>query len=54
MGRGKKAGTKIELTDEEVELLVRVLMKHRNTLPSYLLSMRDEVRILTALLDKLS
>lgn len=54
MGSGKKAGAKIDLTEEEIELLVRVLKKHRNTLPSYLLSMRDEVRIIGELLEKLT
>ena len=50
MGSAKR---QVDLTDEEVTLLVRVLRKHLNTVPSYLLSMQDEVRVLKALLEKL-
>lgn len=44
----------IELSDEEIEVLVRLLRKQRNTMPSYLLSKKREAEILDALLEKLS
>ncbi len=44
----------VELTEEEIDLLVRILRKHRRTMPSYLLSMQTEVEIIDRLLEKLA
>lgn len=43
-----------ELTEEEAELVVRVLQRHRVTLPSYLLSMQKEISLIDSILAKLS
>lgn len=42
------------LTDGERELLVRILRRHRSTLPTYLLSMKREIELLDELLRKLA
>lgn len=42
------------LNEEEIALLVKILRRHRMTLPSYLQSMQREVELLDELLEKLS
>lgn len=49
-----KGKADFELTEEEIEIVVRILRKHRMTLPSYLQSMKREVEIVDGLLEKLS
>ena len=44
----------LEVSDEERELLVRILQRHRSTLPTYLLSMKREIELLDDLLRKLA
>ena len=44
----------LEVSDEERELLVRILQRHRSTLPTYLLSMKREIELLDEFLRKLS
>lgn len=55
---GKKVSAKgkadFEINDEQIELLLKILRKHRMTLPSYLQSMQREVELLDDLLEKLS
>lgn len=44
----------IELTEDEIELICRVLSRHRMTLPTYLLSMQEEIGLIDSILEKLS
>ncbi len=59
-GKSKKDETRSSptagaaLTEEEAELIVRVLERHRITLPSYLLSMQKEIALIDSILSKLS
>jgi hypothetical protein len=59
-GKSKTAPTdeppdsEMELTDEEIELIARVLTRHRTTLPTYLLSMQHEIELLDSILEKLA
>ena len=42
------------LTGDEAELVVRVLKYHLTTLPSYLLSVQQEIALIESILRKLS
>jgi hypothetical protein len=44
----------LELDEDEIELIVRVLERHLRTLPSYLLSMQEEICLIQSILRKLS
>ena len=57
MGKSKKSKPEdegdVELTDDEIELIIRVLSRHRTTLPTYLLSMQKEIELIDSIVEKL-
>ena len=44
----------IELTDEEAKILIRACRKYRSTIPSYIMSKKDEINTLDELVQKLT
>jgi hypothetical protein len=52
-GQAAESESDIELTDDEIELIVRVLSRHRTTLPTYLLSMQHEIELIDSIVEKL-
>ncbi len=53
-GKSKPDDDRVALTQEEIELVVRVLERHRITLPTYLQSMQKEIALIDSILSKLS
>lgn len=44
----------IDLTDEEIKILIRACQKYRSTIPSYIMSKKTEIIILDDLVQKLT